>query len=157
RPGAHARNCGGDRRAPGVGRSRAAARARRPRHLRARRRTDGRRAGAPDRVAFSGMTAAGFPGIHLPGSMPFANGTQMFAFVGEHVKPWVRRAPDETGARTGWVGTQRVAFEIDAFETSPPEQVGPLPPLPRKQLRSDVDPDTFEFDAFQYEHAVGPS
>lgn len=101
--------------------------------------------------------APAFPGIHLPGSMPFANGRQMFAFVGEHLKPWVKRVPDETGARTGWVGTQRAAFAIDAFETSPPEQVGPLPPLPRKQLRSDVDPDRFEFDAFQYERAVEPS
>jgi hypothetical protein len=103
------------------------------------------------------MSAAGFPGIHLPGSMPFANGTQMFAFVGERLKPWVKRVPDETGARTGWVGTQRAAFDHDAFETSPPEQVGPLPPLPRKQLRGDVDPDTFEFEPFQYERAVAAS
>jgi len=103
------------------------------------------------------MTTAGFPGIHLPGSMPFSNGTQMFAFVGERLKQWVKRVPDETGARTGWVGTQRAAFETDAFETSPPEQVGPLPPLPRKQLRSDVDPETFEFEPFQYERAVEPS
>jgi hypothetical protein len=98
-----------------------------------------------------------FPGIHLPGSMPFADGEQMFRFVGERLKPWVRRVPDETGARTGWVGTQRAAFAIDAFETSAPEQVGPLPPLPRKQLRADVDRDAFEFDPFQYERAVEPS
>ncbi len=103
------------------------------------------------------MSAAGFPGIHLPGSMPFASGEQMFAFVGRRLKPWVRRVPDETGTRTGWVGTQRAAFEIDAFETSQPEQVGPLPPLPRKQLRAEVDRETFEFDAFQYERAVATS
>ncbi len=98
-----------------------------------------------------------FPGIHLPGSMPFADGEQMFRFVGERLRPWVKRVPDETGARTGWVGTQRAAFEIDAFETGAPEQVGPLPPLPRKQLRADVNRDAFDFAPFQYERAVAPS
>jgi hypothetical protein len=103
------------------------------------------------------MTVKDFPGIHLPGSMPFADGEQMFRFVGQRLKPWVKRVPDETGARTGWVGTQRAAFDHEAFETSAPEPVGPLPPLPRRQLRDDVDRDAFEFAPFQYERAVAPS
>jgi len=61
-------------------------------------------------------------GIHLTGSLPFDRTNEAFAFIGESLKPWVRRVPDgEPGDRANWVLTQSAHFfENPAFEPAPP-------------------------------------
>lgn len=98
-----------------------------------------------------------FPGVHLCGSLPFANGPEAFRWIRDELKPWVHRVPDETGARAGFIFTQRPLFvDNPAFEPAEPnpEQMVPLTCV---RLRSGTKAEDVHFERFGYADAAQSS
>lgn len=94
-------------------------------------------------------TRAGYQGIHLTGSLPFANADEVFNFIGSELQPWVTRVPDgETGERKNWVLTQtRHFFENPAFDV-----VDATATVGRKlvKIKDGVRPEDISFPKFEY-------
>ncbi|HET6388565.1 hypothetical protein [Hyphomicrobium sp.] len=91
----------------------------------------------------------GYQGIHLTGSLPFANADEVFDFIGSELQPWVTRVPDgETGERKNWVLTQsRHFFENPAFDI-----VDATATVGRKlvKIKDGVRPEDISFPKFEY-------
>ena len=88
-------------------------------------------------------------GVHIVGSVPMDNGTQVFEALSAAVGPFLRYIPDgETGSRLDWLPWLAPIFaEHPSFEMSPEEyrvHAGATP-FRRYQLREGVDPATVRF------------
>lgn len=96
-------------------------------------------------------------GIHLCGSLPFDDGTQAFRWIGEELRPWVRRVPDETGPLAGWVQLQLPYFAQNPWLEQVPPPPDALIPMPQVRPRADVDPAAIRFERFAYADAAKAS
>jgi methionine synthase II (cobalamin-independent) len=99
-----------------------------------------------------------FRGIHLVGSMPFHTGQELFDFVGDNLKNYLARVPEETGARAGWIATQVPHFMGNpAMEMIPPPPGAPIA-LPRAQLKEGLTAEDLKFEGgFHYGPAAAES
>ncbi|MCM6773718.1 hypothetical protein NDR87_09575 [Nocardia sp. CDC159] len=105
------------------------------------------------------MTAdqRGFPGVHLCGSLPFGRTREAFHWIHSEFEALVRRVPDETGVRAGFIFTQRPHFtDNPAFEAAEPVP-GQLIPLTCARLRHGVTAADVRFERFHYADAAKAS
>ena len=87
--------------------------------------------------------------VHIIGSVPMANATEVFTRLSAAVGPYLRYLPDgETGPRLDWLPWLAPIFtDQGSFELSPEEfRVHPgATPFRRYQLKAGVDPKTVRF------------
>lgn len=102
--------------------------------------------------------------LHLIGSVPLADGEQVFRTVGGALGPWLRCLPDgETGERGRWISFQRAMLErhpaMTLDPTAPPLRLcRPDGSVLREEtlfrFRDDVDPRRVEFPTGYAEAAL---
>src|SRR5580698_6730698 len=82
---------------------------------------------------------ARFLGAHLVGSFPFETSDEAFQVIHDQLFPWVKRIPDETGDRAGFIIVMigPHVFENEQFELVPPGDR--FPPITRARLREEVE------------------
>ena len=87
--------------------------------------------------------------VHIIGSVPMANATEVFTQLSAAIGPYLRYLPDgETGPRLDWLPWLAPIFtDQGSFELSPEEfRVHPgATPFRRYQLKAGVDPKTVRF------------
>lgn len=91
-----------------------------------------------------------FLGAHLVGSFPVETSEEAFEVIHEHLFAWVRRIPDETGDRAGFIVVMvgPHVFDNEQFELITPSDR--FPPITRARLRDDVEPDELKIGSFAY-------
>lgn len=96
--------------------------------------------------------------IHLVGSVPLANASEVFATVSDVLSDRITRIPDgETGKRTGWMRWQEHVFAGDPqFEKAATSSVTHAAgfTFQNYRLREGVDRDAFTLNALGYSEAA---